>query len=146
MCAENSFKNLRGNAVTAGFCSGPKEFPLEGCGSRDYVIRDNTMENCGRNSIVVRSDSGFGANVIIKNNTIRYSADWAPWNSIGVSGDIDGVIVKDNLFQSASPPERGGWIYSSLNSYAVQHSNNRFDPPHPNVPMVKKRKPPKKKK
>ncbi|MDG1071430.1 MAG: hypothetical protein P8P32_07455 [Akkermansiaceae bacterium] len=136
LVSENSFKNLRGNAVTAGFCSGPKEFPLEGCGSRDYVIRDNTMENCGRNSIVVRSDSGFGANVIIKNNTIRYSADWAPWNSIGVAGDIKGVVVKDNLFQSASPPERGGWIYSRENDYAVQHSNNRFDPPHPNVPML----------
>ncbi|MDD7985146.1 hypothetical protein PQO01_09310 [Lentisphaera marina] len=146
LVAENTFKNLRGPAVHAGFCSGPKAFPLEGCGSRDYVIRDNTMENCGRNSISVRSDSGFGGNIIIKNNTIRYSADWAPWNSIGVSGDIKGVIVKDNLFQSASPPERGGWIYSNLNSYAVQHSNNRFDPPHPNVPMVKKRKPPKKKK
>lgn len=139
LVAENSFKNLRGPAVHAGFCTGPSEFPLEGCGSRDYVIRDNTMENCGRNSISVISDSGFGANIIIKNNTIRYSADVAPWNSIGVAGDIKGVVVKGNRFQSVRPPSRGPWINSRGNDQPIEHSNNRIDPPHPDVPMLRER-------
>jgi len=41
-----------------------------------------------------------------------------------------------------------GWISSGIGDHAVQHSNNRVEPEHPNVEMVKIRKPkkPKKKK
>jgi len=138
LVAENTFKNLRGNAVVAGFCSGRKEFPLEGCGSRDYVIRDNTMGNCGASAIRVNSDSGFGANIIIKNNTISYSAAKEFWYAITVAGDIDGVVVKDNLFKSARPPSRGPWIHARGNDHPIHHSNNRFDPPHPGIPMLGK--------
>ena len=141
LVADNTFRNLRGNAVTAGFSSRKGLIPMEGCGSRDYVIRDNKMENCGRSAIRVVSTAGFGGNIIIKNNTISYNASLPPWYAITVMGNNDGVVVKDNLIQSARPAERGAWIYSRENDYAVQHSNNRVDPPHANVPMVKERAP-----
>jgi hypothetical protein len=60
-------------------------------------------------------------------------------------GNIPGGVVKDNLFKSALPPEKGAWISSGIGDDAIQHSNNRVDPPHPNVPMVEERKPKKKK-
>jgi hypothetical protein len=138
LVADNTFRNLRGSAVHAGFTHHSNPLPVEGCGSRDYVIRDNKMENCGSKAINVNSDAGIGGNIIIKNNTISYSTKEF-WNAIGITGNNDRVIVKDNLFQSPKPPARGPWIMSVDNEYAVQHSNNRVDPPHPDVPMVKER-------
>jgi len=140
LVAGNTFRNLRGIAVAAGFSHLPNPLPVEGGGSRDYVIRDNTMENCGRTAISATTGHGLGGNIVIKNNTIRYSADRVPWQPISI-GDIPGGVVKDNLFTSALPPSRGGWISGGIGDNAVQHSNNRVDPPHPDVPMVNERKP-----
>jgi hypothetical protein len=140
LVADNTFRNLRGSAVHAGFTHRPNPLPVEGCGSRDYVIRDNKMENCGASAIRVDSDAGIGGNIIIKNNTIRYSANFTsgkPWHAISVSGNNDGVVVKDNLFQSARPPSRGPWVRSRNNDHPVRHSNNRIDPPHADVPMLR---------
>jgi hypothetical protein len=139
LVADNTFRNLRGPAVHVGFRSAPDHLPAEGCGSRDYVIRDNRIENCGAKAIHVDSDAGIGGNIIIKNNTISYSEhlpDTVPWWAITVVGNNDGVVVKDNLFKSARPPSRGAWIYSRGNDHAIQHSNNRIDPPHADVPML----------
>ena len=136
LVADNTFRNLRGSAVHAGFTHRSNPLPAEGCGSRDYVIRDNKMENCGASAIRVDSDAGIGGNIIIKNNTISYSASREPWHAISVSGNNDGVVVKDNLFQSVRPPSRGPWIYSRANDHAIQHSDNRIDPPHADVPML----------
>jgi len=140
LVAHNTFRNLRGQAVHAGYIAHQNEFPIAGAGSRDYVIRDNTMENCGRTAIRASTGHGLGGNIIIKNNTISYSADRVPNNPIMI-GNIVGCVVKDNLFKSALPPAKGGWISSGKDDHAVQHSNNRVDPPHPNVPMVVERKP-----
>jgi hypothetical protein len=139
LVADNSFKNLRGSAVHAGFIHHPNPLPIEGCGSRDYVIRDNKMENCGSNAISVSSDAGIGGNIIIKNNTITYSTKGF-WNAISIFGNNDGVVIKDNLFQSSKPPERGPWIISVKNEHAIEHRNNRIDPPHADVPMLKEKK------
>jgi len=139
LVAHNTFRNLRGFAVAAGYVAAQNEFPIAGAGSRDYVIRNNTMVNCGRAAIRSSTGHGLGGNIIIKNNTISYSADRVPRHVI-IIGDIVGGVVKDNLFKSARPPSQGGWISSGKNDYAVQHSNNRVDPPHPNVPMVEERK------
>ena len=135
LVADNTFRNLRGSAVHAGFTHRSNPLPAEGCGSRDYVIRDNKMENCGSKAISVNSDAGIGGNIIVKNNTISYSTKEF-WNAISVSGNNDGVVVKDNLFQCVRPPSRGPWIYSRANDHEIQHSNNRIDPAHPNVEMV----------
>ena len=135
LVADNTFRNLRGSAVHAGFSHRPNPLPVEGCGSRDYVIRDNTMENCGASAIRVDSDAGIGGDIIIKNNTISYSAKEF-WNAISITGNNDGVVVKDNLFQSPKPPARGPWIISANNEHAIRHSNNRIDPPHADVPML----------
>jgi hypothetical protein len=140
LVADNTFRNLRGPAVHVGFRSAPDDLPAEGCGSRDYVIRDNKMENCGAKAIRVDSDAGIGGNIIIKNNTISYSAnlpDTLPWWAITVVGNNDGVVVKDNLFKSARPPSRGSWINSRANDHPIHHSNNRIDTPHANVPMLR---------
>jgi hypothetical protein len=147
LVAHNTFRNLRGQAVHAGYIAAQNEFPIAGAGSRDYVIRDNTMHNCGRMAIRAATGHGLGGNIIIKNNTISYTADRVPQYAI-LMGDIPGGVVKDNLFQCPLPPERGAWISSGKEDYAVQYSNNRVDPPHANVPMVKEREPrqPKKKK
>ena len=143
LVADNVFRNLRGSAVHAGFSHHHSLLPAEGCGSRDYVIRDNLIENCGVQAIVVESGAGIGGNIVIKNNTIRYTADLPgsslPWNVISVIGNNDGVVVTDNLIQSARPPSRGPWILSVNNEHAIHHSNNRIDPPHPDVPMLRKR-------
>ena len=139
LVAHNTFRNLRGSAVHAGFTHRSNPLPAEGCGSRDYVIRDNKMENCGASAIRVDSDAGIGGNIIIKNNTISYSASREPWHAISVSGNNDGVVVKDNLFQSVRPPSRGPWIYSRANDQPILHSNNRIDPPHEDVPMLLER-------
>ena len=136
LVADNTFRNLRGAAVHAGFTHHPNPLPVEGCGSRDYVIRENKMENCGRTAIRVDSDAGIGGNIIIKANTISYSASRVPWHAVSVSGNNDGVVVKDNLFKSASPPSRGPWIQSRNNASATQHRNNRIDPPYADVPML----------
>ena len=139
LVADNTFRNLRGQAVHAGYSVNGRLLPAEGCGSRDYVIRDNRMENCGASAISVKSDAGIGGNIIIKNNTIRYTATLSgttPWYAITVMGNNDGVVVKDNLFQSVRPPSRGPWIYSRANNHPIHHSNNRIDPPHADVPML----------
>jgi len=136
LVADNTFRNLRGSAVHAGFTHRSNPLPVEGCGSRDYVIRDNKTENCGASAIRVDSDAGIGGNIIIKNNTISYSTKEF-WNAIGITGNNDGVVVKDNLFQSASPPSRGPWIRSRNNDHPIRHSNNRIDPPHADVPMLR---------
>jgi len=144
LVAHNTFRNLRGFAVAAGYIAHQNEFPIAGAGSRDYVIRDNTMENCGRAAIRSSTGHGLGGNIIIKNNTISYSADRVPRHAV-IIGNIPGGVVKDNLFKSARPPSEKGWISSGRGDNAVQHSNNRVDPPHPNVPMVKERETKKKK-
>ena len=105
----------------------------------DYLIRDNKMHNCGSKAINVTSDAGIGGNIIIKNNTISYSSK-SFWNGIAISGNNDGVVIKDNLFQSPKAPERGPWIISVNNDQTVQLSNNHIDPPHPNVPIFKEQK------
>ena len=135
LVADNTFRNLRGAAVHAGFTHHPNPLPVEGCGSRDYVIRDNKMENCGSKAVTVNSDAGIGGNIIIKNNTISYSTKEF-WNAISITGNNDGVVVKGNLFQSPKPPARGPWIISVNNDYAIEHRNNRIDPPHADVPML----------
>lgn len=137
LVADNSFRNLRGAAVHAGFAHLPNLLPVEGCGSRDYVIRDNKMENCGSKAISVNSDAGIGGNVIIKNNTISYSTKEF-WNAIAITGNNDGVVVKGNLLQSPKPPARGPWIISVNNDYTIEHRDNRIDPPHADVPMLHK--------
>ena len=139
LVADNTFRNLRGSAVHAGFIHHPNPLPVEGCGSRDYLIRDNKMHNCGSKAINVTSDAGIGGNIIIKNNTISYSSK-SFWNGIAISGNNDGVVIKDNLFQSPKAPERGPWIISVNNDQTVQLSNNHIDPPHPNVPIFKEQK------
>ena len=139
LVAENTIRNHRGSAVHAGFTHRSNPLPVEGCGSRDYVIRDNKMENCGASAIRVDSDAGIGGNIIIKNNTISYSASRVPWHAISVSGNNDGVVVKDNLIQSVRPPSRGPWIHSRGNDHPIHHGNNRIEPPHPDVPMLLKK-------
>ena len=138
LVADNTFRNLRGQAVHAGFSVHGRLLPAEGCGSRDYVIRDNKMENCGVSAISVKSDAGIGGNIIIKNNTISYSTKEF-WNAISITGNNDGVVVKDNLFQSPKPPARGPWIISTNNDHAIEHRNNRIDPPHADIPMLRER-------
>ena len=136
LIADNVFRNTRGPAVRAGVRHHHSLLPASGCGARDYVIRDNDMENCGATAIGVTSDAGIGGNIIIKNNRIRYPN--SPfWNAISVIGNNDGVVVKDNLFQSPKPPARGPWIRSRNNDHPIRHSNNRIDPPHANVPMLR---------
>jgi len=139
LIADNVFKNTRGPAVRAGVSQNHDILPASGCGSRDYVIRDNVMENCGARAIAITSTAGIGGNIIIRNNTIRYTADIPDtlfWNAIIVIGNNDGVVVRDNLIQSPRPPSRGPWIRSSNNVHPIRHSNNRIDPPHANVPML----------
>ena len=138
LVANNTFRNLRGAAVHAGFTHHPNPLPVEGCGSRDYVIRDNKMVNCGSKAVTVNSDAGIGGNIIIKNNTISYSGKEF-WNAISITGNNDGVVVRDNLFQSPKPPARGPWIISTNNDHAIHHSNNRIDPQHADVPMLRER-------
>ncbi|MDP6354945.1 MAG: right-handed parallel beta-helix repeat-containing protein, partial [Planctomycetota bacterium] len=136
LIADNVFRNTRGPAVRAGVRHHHSLLPASGCGARDYVIRDNDMENCGATAIGVTSDAGIGGNIIIKNNRIRYPN--SPfWYAISVIGNNDGVVVKDNLFQSPKPPARGPWIRSLGNEHPVRHSNNRIDPPHADVPMLR---------
>ena len=139
LVAHNTFRNLREQTVAAGYIAAQNEFPIAGAGSRDYVIRDNTMHNCGRMAIRSATGHRLGGNIIIKNNTISYSADRV-LNYAIVIGDIPGGVVKDNLFQCPLPPSRGAWISLGKEDYAVQHSNNRVDPPHPNVPIFKEQK------
>jgi hypothetical protein len=99
----------------------------------------NTSTICGSKAISVSSDAGIGGNIIIKNNTISHSTKEF-WHAISISGNNHGVVVKVNLFQSSKPPERGPWIMSVNNEHAIQHCNNRIDPPHADVPMLKEKK------
>jgi len=147
LVAHNTFRNLRGYAVHAGYMASQNEFPIAGAGSRDYVIRDNTMENVGRTAIRASAKHRFGRNIIVKNNIISYTADRVPNYAITM-GNMTGCVVKDNLFKCPLPPEKGGWISGGTGDHAVEHSNNRVDPEHPNVEMVQIRKPktPRKKK
>jgi len=147
LVAHNTFKNLRGYGVAAGYMASQNEFPIAGAGSRDYVIRDNTMENVGRTAIRASAGHGFGRNIIVKNNIISYTADRVP-NFAIVMGNMPGCVAKDNLFKCPRPPEKGGWISSGTGNNEVQHSNNRAEPEHPDVEMVQIRKPktPRKKK
>jgi len=94
------------------------------------------MENCGSKAISVSSDAGIGGNIIIKNNTISYSTKEF-WHAISTFGNNHGVVIKDNLFKSPKPPARGPWIMSVNNEHAIEHSNNRIDPPHADVPMLR---------
>ena len=98
------------------------------------------MENCGATAIGITSDAGIGGNIVIKNNTIRYTADLTsgkPWHAISVIGNNDGIVVTDNLIQSAKPPSRGPWIRSRNNDHPIRHSKSRIDPPHADVPMLR---------
>jgi hypothetical protein len=142
LVADNAFRNLRGPAVRAGVSQNHSILPASGCGSRDYVIRDNLMENCGARAIAITSTAGIGGNIIIKNNTIRYKADIPDtlfWNAIIVIGNNDQVVVKDNLVETSKPPSRGPWILSVNNKHPIRHSNNRIDPLHPGIPMLRQR-------
>ena len=145
LVAHNTFRNLRGYGVAAGYSAHQNDFPIAGSGSRDYVIRDNTMENVGRIAIQSMAKHRFGRNIIVKNNTISYTADRIPLNGV-IMGNMPGCVVKDNLFKCPRPPERGAWISSGTGNNEVQHSNNRAEPEHPNVEMVQIRKPKPKKK
>jgi hypothetical protein len=140
LVAHNTFRNLRGYGVAAGYLANANEFPIAGAGSRDYVIRDNTMENVGRIAIRASAKHGHGRNIIVKNNIISYTADRFPLYGISM-GNMPGCVVKDNLFKCPVPPEKGAWVSSGTGDNAVQHSNNRADPEHPGVQLVLERVP-----
>jgi hypothetical protein len=98
------------------------------------------MVNVGRTAIKSGANHKHGRNIIIKNNTISYTADWVPNYGI-IVGNMPGCVVKDNLFKCPLPPEKGAWISSGKGDHAIQHSNNRADPEHPGVQMVLEREP-----
>jgi len=132
LVAHNIFRNLRGYGVNAGYQAAANEFPIAGAGSRDYVIRDNTMVNVGRTAIKSSAKHKHGRNIIIKNNTISYTEDRVPNYGI-IVGNMPGSVVKDNLFKCPLPPEKGAWINAGS---GTQCSNNRAEPEHPGVQIV----------
>ena len=92
------------------------------------------MVNVGRTAIRASAKHRFGRNIIVKNNTISYTADRVPLYAITIG--VPGCVVKDNLFKCPLPPEKGAWVTSGAGDNAVLHSNNRAEPEHPNVEMV----------
>ncbi|MDD7985164.1 hypothetical protein PQO01_09400 [Lentisphaera marina] len=47
---------------------------------------------------------------------------------------------KGQAVQKRTSREEGTWISSGTGDHAIQHSNKRAEPAHPNVEMVKIRK------
>jgi hypothetical protein len=96
----NTFENINGNAVLAGYTS-----EVSGHGARDVVVSDNTIVRCGWTPINVWSTSGLGGNIIVRGNRITETRDAA----IAIKG-CDGVTIAGNTFASCTPPKQGVWI------------------------------------
>lgn len=113
--ADNRFENINGNAVLAGYVS-----EVSGHGARDVLVSGNTITHCGWTPIDVRSTSGLGGNIIVRDNRIIDTRDAA----VSIKG-CDGVTVVDNAFSSSTPPSQGGWIIVERSANVVA-AGNRF--------------------
>lgn len=122
--ADNTFTNCRGAAIAPGYHS-PNE--ASGYGARDVLVRGNTMLNCGGSGVDIRSTANVGGNIIIKENRIMHRAIENGYflASVLVKNNCDNMVVKDNVFESDTAPERGAWIVSEANRHPVQQQGNK---------------------
>jgi len=136
----NEIINCRGVGLQASHQS-PNE--AAGFGSRNVVIKNNTIKNTGKVAIKSISTANIGGNLIIKNNHLIYTLESGSiWNMIQVSGARDKVVIKDNTFESELKPEKkaGGtsWIRVD-NSGEIELKDNKVLGEFTKVQMMRRR-------